>query len=79
MKLLLLFWMLCGACAVNVAEALPCDQPPGVKGLCRMVLPRYTYKKAENECEVFFYGGCNGNENQFETQEECSKTCVKPA
>ena len=26
---------------------------------------------------MFLYGGCDGNENNFETKEECEKKCKK--
>ena len=26
-------------------------------------------------CEEFIYGGCGGNENNFETLEECNQQC----
>ncbi|XP_034667391.1 hemolymph trypsin inhibitor B-like [Drosophila subobscura] len=79
MKPFLLFWILCGACSVSTMS-LPenaCDQPPGVVGICRMALSSFTYEKSKNECISFLYGGCEGNQNRFETVEACTKTCMK--
>lgn len=44
-------------------------------GTCRAFLPRYYYTQASGTCEEFVYGGCHGNGNNFETAEECLKTC----
>merc|ERR1719492_520560 len=34
------------------------------------------YFNAESKlCKLFFYGGCRGNANKFETVEECKQTC----
>ncbi|XP_077551722.1 BPTI/Kunitz domain-containing protein-like [Haemaphysalis longicornis] len=44
-------------------------------GTCRAFLPRYYYSQASGTCEEFVYGGCHGNGNNFETAEECLKTC----
>ncbi|VDK29799.1 unnamed protein product [Anisakis simplex] len=30
-----------------------------------------------NRCERFIYTGCKGNRNQFETEDECKRFCVK--
>ncbi|GJQ76338.1 hypothetical protein Trydic_g2060 [Trypoxylus dichotomus] len=49
---------------------------PKVVGPCEGYYPQWHYNKDRNECEHFVYGGCLGNNNRFETREECSKLCV---
>uniref|UniRef100_A0A8D2KYX4 BPTI/Kunitz inhibitor domain-containing protein n=1 Tax=Varanus komodoensis TaxID=61221 RepID=A0A8D2KYX4_VARKO len=51
---------------------------PSVCGNCKAMFPRYFYNAASQKCEQFIYGGCGGNRNNFETEEECSKTCSFP-
>lgn len=40
-------------------------------------LERYYYNNTAEECQLFIYGGCQGNANNFETSEECHNSCVK--
>uniref|UniRef100_A0A8C4TE23 BPTI/Kunitz inhibitor domain-containing protein n=1 Tax=Erpetoichthys calabaricus TaxID=27687 RepID=A0A8C4TE23_ERPCA len=47
-----------------------------IKGPCANFTLRWYYDVKLKECTRFWYGGCDGNENRFETQEECEKTCV---
>ncbi|NXG54326.1 TFPI1 inhibitor, partial [Hemiprocne comata] len=44
-------------------------------GICRGYFSRYFYNKETKICEVFKYGGCLGNQNNFKTLEECQTTC----
>ncbi|EYC10380.1 hypothetical protein Y032_0056g2714 [Ancylostoma ceylanicum] len=44
-------------------------------GPCKGFEPRYSYNKATDECELFYYGGCLGNENRFKSKKQCERTC----
>uniref|UniRef100_A0A672J5L7 Collagen alpha-1(XXVIII) chain n=1 Tax=Salarias fasciatus TaxID=181472 RepID=A0A672J5L7_SALFA len=46
------------------------------QGSCRDYSIRWYYDKQANACAQFWYGGCGGNENRFETEDECKTTCV---
>ncbi|XP_036109235.1 tissue factor pathway inhibitor [Molossus molossus] len=46
-------------------------------GPCRAMLKRYYFNIQTQQCEEFVYGGCEGNENQFESLEECKKICTR--
>ena len=52
----------------------PCDQEE-VVGLCRAKMPAYYFDKASRTCRLFFYGGCGGNENRFDTIGDCMAAC----
>lgn len=44
-------------------------------GSCRTRERRWYYNKAEGICELFAYGGCEGNQNNFMTEGECEQNC----
>lgn len=46
------------------------------EGPCKAIHLRYYFNIQSRECEIFEYGGCHGNENNFLTLEECQKKCV---
>ncbi len=40
------------------------------------MIDKWSYNLLTSKCEKFIYGGCGGNQNRFDTKEECMKTCV---
>eukprot|EP01083_Nonionella_stella_P095711 268780_1 len=63
------------ACSHQIVPDISVCNLPKVTGVCRAAIPRYYYNADTYRCEEFIYGGCNGNENNFETLLECSATC----
>uniref|UniRef100_A0A3P8TJE7 BPTI/Kunitz inhibitor domain-containing protein n=1 Tax=Amphiprion percula TaxID=161767 RepID=A0A3P8TJE7_AMPPE len=49
---------------------------PLVPGPCREYIVRWYYDPEANACAQFWYGGCEGNTNNFETEANCRNTCV---
>ncbi|NWS08106.1 COSA1 protein, partial [Motacilla alba] len=49
---------------------------PMKPGDCWNYVVKWYYDKDGNSCGQFWYGGCNGTNNRFETEKECRETCV---
>ncbi|XP_026552715.1 tissue factor pathway inhibitor isoform X1 [Pseudonaja textilis] len=45
-------------------------------GPCKALHTRYHFNIHTGHCELFNYGGCQGNENNFLTLDECQETCI---
>lgn len=45
-------------------------------GYCEEQHTRYFYNIATDSCQMFYYGGCGGNDNNFYTETECRKACI---
>lgn len=56
----------------NGTEA--CKAAPDT-GPCFGLLQRYFYNASSMSCELFQYGGCLGNQNNFENERECLQRC----
>uniref|UniRef100_A0A8C7E4J7 BPTI/Kunitz inhibitor domain-containing protein n=1 Tax=Naja naja TaxID=35670 RepID=A0A8C7E4J7_NAJNA len=50
-------------------------QLPSVCGICKAMFPRFFYNVSTHKCERFIYGGCGGNKNNFESEDECLRSC----
>ncbi|KAM5156748.1 collagen alpha-4(VI) chain-like [Mantella aurantiaca] len=46
------------------------------EGNCQDYVLKWWYNSDQNECVQFWYGGCGGNKNQFETQKQCEAVCL---
>uniref|UniRef100_A0AC35TNF6 Kunitz/Bovine pancreatic trypsin inhibitor domain protein n=1 Tax=Rhabditophanes sp. KR3021 TaxID=114890 RepID=A0AC35TNF6_9BILA len=51
-----------------------CSQPLRL-GDCKNSVKRYWYNAGQKTCEMFFYTGCQGNDNSFSSKSECEGTC----
>jgi hypothetical protein len=49
---------------------------PAVTGPCDALFMRWFHDAETGNCEIFTYGGCQGNANNFETLAACEAACV---
>lgn len=49
---------------------------PMNRGPCRGDFERWHYSSSMRKCIPFRYGGCRGNENRFDSEDECRQTCA---
>uniref|UniRef100_A0A0K8TL02 Putative kunitz peptide n=1 Tax=Tabanus bromius TaxID=304241 RepID=A0A0K8TL02_TABBR len=45
------------------------------RGICPFTSLRWYYNVWTRSCQPFFYGGCFGNANNFQTRQECYTRC----
>nr|XP_036856314.1 tissue factor pathway inhibitor isoform X2 [Manis javanica] len=46
-------------------------------GPCKAMMKRFFFNIHTQKCEEFVYGGCEGNQNRFESLEECKEKCTR--
>ncbi|RVE66909.1 hypothetical protein OJAV_G00112030 [Oryzias javanicus] len=63
------------ALTVSPVSGGGCSQPLD-PGPCRLYYVRWYFDPQANSCAQFWYGGCHGNQNNFETEEACREACV---
>ncbi len=51
---------------------------PKIAGPCEGYYPSWYYDPVVRTCRQFIYGGCLGNNNKFQTYEQCEQLCVQP-
>ena len=60
-----------------------CSQPPtnqgwdNLGGLCRAYIPAWYYSTFQGTCVRFIYGGCGGQDNLFEGEEDGKAKCTQ--
>ncbi|KAF4083893.1 hypothetical protein AMELA_G00122540 [Ameiurus melas] len=58
----------------NAKAVSYCTQPP-ITGPCRDDNTKWYYNPYEGKCIPFNFGGCNGNDNQFDSEQDCIDLC----
>ncbi|XP_015247149.1 PREDICTED: collagen alpha-4(VI) chain-like [Cyprinodon variegatus] len=55
-------------------DACLLNQDPGS---CQDYTVMWFFDNKQNECQRFWFGGCDGNANRFQTKGDCEKLCLK--
>ncbi|CAN8032159.1 unnamed protein product [Ixodes persulcatus] len=63
-------------CKENGHSHHDCESPKD-PGPCFGYFPRWFFNVDTGECEEFIYGGCQGNDNNYWSLEQCQRTCAR--
>lgn len=64
-----------GAKKESLRDATDLCKMPARKGVCRALIPRWSYDVYRKDCIEFKFGGCDGNDNNFPSYKACMNTC----
>lgn len=61
----------------SVKEMKPSERCslPIRRGVCRALIPRWSYDPTTKDCKEFKFGGCDGNSNNFGNYKQCMEVC----
>ncbi|GBN91755.1 hypothetical protein AVEN_62095-1 [Araneus ventricosus] len=74
MKICILFLIVALVSATLVDSEKTCDGKPD-GGVCDAYFPKWYYNMLTGHCYMFIYGGCGGNGNKYDTEQECLDSC----
>ncbi|VDO34753.1 unnamed protein product [Haemonchus placei] len=73
--MLLLGLILAVAEAQELLSNPQCNQPFD-QGTCMQFSVKWYYDRYAHRCREFYYGGCEGNDNRFNSLQECNAACT---
>ncbi|XP_063244245.1 kunitz-type serine protease inhibitor 2-like [Bacillus rossius redtenbacheri] len=76
---LCLMLLCCVTMAVYEVEGTgdSCCELAADSGPCEAYIRNFHYNLSAQRCEMFIYGGCEGNCNNFWTEDECRSKCER--